>query len=44
MPSRALLEFESNLLVEVDRLLESRAQLNHGGGAVSLYVGCLESC
>ncbi len=32
MPSQSLLKFESNLLVDVDRLIESHAQLNHDGG------------
>ena len=31
MPSAALLKFESNLLVDVDRLIESHGQLNHKG-------------
>lgn len=31
MPSAALGKFESNLLVDVDRLIESHEQLNHAG-------------
>lgn len=31
MPSNALAKFESNLLVDVDRLIESHGQLNHQG-------------
>ncbi len=31
MPSAALLKFEGNLLVDVDRIVESHAQLNHTG-------------
>ena len=32
MPSKALLKFENNLLVDVDRIIESHAALNHDGG------------
>lgn len=31
MPSAALLKFEKNLLVDVDRIIESHGQLNHEG-------------
>jgi hypothetical protein len=31
MPSHALLKFESNILVDVDRIIESHGQLNHDG-------------
>jgi len=31
MPSSALLKFENNLLVDVDRLIDSHGQLNHEG-------------
>lgn len=31
MPSSALSKFEANLLVDVDRLIESHGQLNHQG-------------
>lgn len=32
MPSRAFQKFECNLLVDVDRIIESHASLNHDGG------------